>query len=89
MLKILDKYILKKFLGTFLFSIALILAIFIVFDISEKLQDFIASKAPVSEIVFNHYLNFIPYYGNLFSPLFTFISVIFFVMVLMMFDKFF
>lgn len=78
MLKILDKYILKKFMGTFVFSIALILAIFIVFDISEKLQDFIATKAPIKEIIFHHYLNFIPYYGNLFSPLFTFISVIFF-----------
>lgn len=78
MLKILDKYILKKFIGTFVFSISLILAIFIVFDISEKLQDFIASKVPIKEIIFNHYLNFLPYYGNLFSPLFTFISVIFF-----------
>lgn len=78
MLKILDKYILKKFIGTFVFSISLILAIFIVFDISEKLQDFIASKVPLKEIIFSHYLNFLPYYGNLFSPLFTFISVIFF-----------
>ena len=78
MLKILDKYILKKFIGTFVFSISLILAIFIVFDISEKLQDFIAGHVPLKEIVFDHYLNFLPYYGNLFSPLFTFISVIFF-----------
>ena len=78
MLKILDKYILKKFLGTFVFSISLILAIVIVFDISEKLQNFIAGKVPIKEIIFDHYLNFLPYYGNLFSPLFTFISVIFF-----------
>lgn len=54
------------------------LSIFIVFDISEKLQTFIAEKIPLREIIFDHYLNFIPYYGNLFSPLFTFISVIFF-----------
>jgi lipopolysaccharide export system permease protein len=54
------------------------LCIFIVFDISEKLQDFVASNVPLRDIVFDHYLNFIPYYGNLFSPLFTFISVIFF-----------
>lgn len=78
MLKILDRYILKRFIGTFVFSITLMLSIFIVFDISEKLQNFIASKVPVKEIIFDHYLNFIPYYGNLFSPLFTFISVIFF-----------
>ena len=68
MLKILDKYILKRFIGTFFFSISLMLCIFIVFDISEKLQDFVSSKVPVKEIIFDHYLNFIPYYGNLFSP---------------------
>lgn len=78
MLKILDKYILRRFIGTFLFSITLMIAIFIVFDISEKLQDFIAEKIPLKEIIFDHYLNFIPYYGNLFSPLFTFIAVILF-----------
>jgi len=78
MLKILDRYILRRFIGTFFFSIALMLCIFIVFDISEKLQDFVASHIPLSEIVFEHYMNFIPYYGNLFSPLFTFIAVILF-----------
>src|ERR1700752_4568849 len=78
MLKILDRYILRRFIGTFVFSITLMLAIFIVFDISEKLQDFIAEKIPLKEIVFDHYMNFIPYYGNLFSPLFTFIAVILF-----------
>lgn len=78
MLKILDKYILRKFIGTFFFSIALMLCIFIVFDISEKLQSFVQEKVPVREIIFDHYLNFIPFYGNLFSPLFTFIAVILF-----------
>lgn len=78
MLKIIDKYILKRFIGTFFFSISLMLCIFIVFDISEKLQNFVASKVPIKEIIFDHYLNFIPYYGNLFSPLFTFIAVILF-----------
>lgn len=78
MLKILDKYILKRFIGTFFFSISLMLCIFIVFDISEKLSNFISEKIPLKEIIFDHYLNFIPYYGNLFSPLFTFIAVILF-----------
>ncbi len=78
MLKILDKYILKQFLGTFLFSITLMLSIFIVFDVSEKLQAFVSEHIPLSEIILHHYLNFIPYYGNLFSPLFTFIAVILF-----------
>ena len=75
MLKKLDKYILRKFLSTFFFSIALILAIFIVFDIKDKLPTFSTNDIPLKEIVFDYYLMFIPYYGNLFSPLFVFISV--------------
>lgn len=77
-LKIIDRYIIKKFLGTFFYSIILIIAITIVFDISEKIEDFIAKEAPISAIIFDYYLNFIPYFVNLFSPLFTFIAVIFF-----------
>jgi lipopolysaccharide export system permease protein len=78
MLKKLDKYILKKFLSTFFFSITLILMIFIVFDIKDKLQTFSTNDIPLKEIIVDYYLMFIPYYGNLFSPLFIFISVIFF-----------
>ncbi|MEJ6793655.1 MAG: LptF/LptG family permease [Flavobacteriales bacterium] len=74
----LDWYIIKKFLGTFFFSISLILIIVVVFDISEKVDDFFESEAPLRAILFDYYLNFIPYFGNLFSPLFTFIAVIFF-----------
>ena len=77
-LKILDKYIIGKYLGTFFFCIALIIVILIVFDVSEKLDDFLGKKAPINEIVLKYYLNFIPYFINLFSPLFIFISVIFF-----------
>jgi lipopolysaccharide export system permease protein len=78
LLKILDRYILRKFLGTFVFSISLILAIFIVFDVKDKIQTFVSSSIPAEEIIFNYYLMFIPVYANLFSPLFTFISIIFF-----------
>ncbi|MEO6305338.1 MAG: LptF/LptG family permease [Bacteroidia bacterium] len=78
MLKILDRYILKKFLSTFFFSITLILLIFIVFDIKEKIPTFTTKDISLKEIIFDYYLMFIPYYGNLFSPLFTFIAVIFF-----------
>ncbi len=78
MLKILDKYILKKFLSTFFFSITLILLIFIVFDIKEKIPTYTTKDIALKEIIFDYYLMFIPYYGNLFSPLFTFIAVIFF-----------
>src|SRR3954469_9274608 len=78
MLKKLDKYILKKFMSTFFFSIALILLIFIVFDIKDKLPTFTKKDIPLKEVIVDYYLMFIPYYGNLFSPLFTFIAVIFF-----------
>lgn len=77
-MKILDRYIIRKFLGTFFFSLGLIILIAVVFDISEKLDDFIERKAPLNKIVFDYYLNFIPYFANLFAPLFVFISVIFF-----------
>lgn len=77
-LKKLDRYIIGKFLRTFFFSITLILLIFIVFDIKEKIQTFTTGRIPLSEIIFDYYVMFIPHYGNLFSPLFTFIAVIFF-----------
>ncbi|MFO0355731.1 MAG: LptF/LptG family permease [Sphingobacteriaceae bacterium] len=78
MLTIIDKYILKKFFKTFIVSITLILLIFIVFDIKEKIPTYSTNNIPINEIIFDYYLMFIPYYANLFSPLFTFIAVIFF-----------
>jgi lipopolysaccharide export system permease protein len=77
-IKIIDKYIIKKFLGTFFFSLILILTIAVVFDFAEKIDDFMENHAPVRAIIFNYYFNFIPYFATLFSPLFVFISVIFF-----------
>ncbi len=73
-----DIFIMKKFLGTFFFSIILILGIVIIFDLSEKIDDFIEKEAPLRAIVVDYYFNFIPYFSNLFSGLFTFIAVIFF-----------
>ena len=77
-LKRLDRYIIVKFLGTYFFAIALIISIAVVFDINENIDAFINNKAPLKAIIFDYYLNFIPYYTNLFSPLFVFIAVIFF-----------
>ena len=77
-MKRLDKYIIGKFLGTFIFSIVLIMSIAVIFDLTEKLDDFFENQVSVKEIIFDYYLNFIPYYMNMFSPLFIFISVIFF-----------
>lgn len=77
-LKTIDIYIIKKFLGTYFFSLILILSIAVVFDLTEKMDNFFEHDAPLKAIVFDYYLNFIPFYMNMFSPLFTFISVIFF-----------
>ena len=77
-IKLLDWYIIKKFLGTYVFAIALIISIAVVFDFNEKMDKFMEREAPWSAIVFDYYMNFIPYFANLFSPLFVFIAVIFF-----------
>jgi lipopolysaccharide export system permease protein len=77
-MKKLDLYIIRKFLSTFFLSIILILLIVVVFDISERMEDFLDKKPPLNEIVFDFYLNYIIFIANLFSPLFTFIAVIYF-----------
>lgn len=78
MIKKFDWYIIRKFLTTFVVTLSLFIIIIIVFDVSEKLDDFLQKQAPVSEIIFKYYLNFVPFFLNLFSPVFIFISVIFF-----------
>ena len=78
MLKKIDIYIIKKFLGTFFFTILLVVCVIIVFDISEKLEDFIKNHAPLKAIIVDYYFNLVPYFTNMLSPLFIFISVIFF-----------
>ena len=77
-MKKLDWYIIKKFLGTFFFSIVLILSIAIVFDLTEKMDDFFENQVPLREVILDYYVPFVPYYMNMFSSLFIFISVIYF-----------
>ena len=76
MFKTIDRYIIRKFLGTYVFAIILLLAIVVMFDINEKLDAFL--KAPLHATIVDYFLNFIPYFANQFAPLFTFIAVIFF-----------
>ena len=78
MLSILDKYIVRKFLSTFFFMLGIIMLFAMVFDVSEKLSEFISNKAPVSAIVFEYYLSFFLFHGNMFSSMIVFISVIWF-----------
>ena len=76
--KTLDRYILGKFVGTYLFAIAMIIVVVVVFDYVEKIDDFTQMHAPVSAIIFDYYFKFVPFFVNQFSALFTFIAVIFF-----------
>ncbi len=77
-LKIIDRYIIRKFLGTFFFCLVLIMTIAVVFDLAEKIDNFMEKSAPWRAVVFDYYMNFIPYFATLFAPLFVFIAVIFF-----------
>lgn len=77
-IRIIDRYIIRKFLGTFFFALILILVIAVVFDFAEKIDNFMEREAPWQTVIFDYYLNFIPYFGTLFAPLFVFIAVIFF-----------
>ena len=77
-LKKIDKYIIKKFILTFFIALLLIIVIVIIFDISEKINHFVENKAPLKAIILDYYVNWIPYFMNMFSPLFVFITVIFF-----------
>ena len=76
--KRMDWYIINKFIGTYVYSIVLIISVSIVFDVNENLAKFTTNNAPLRAIVFDYYANFVPYFANLFSPLFVFIAVIFF-----------
>lgn len=73
-----DKYIVKKFLSTFFLALLFIIVVVIIFDVSEKIDKFVANQPTLNEILFDYYLNFVPYFINMFSPLFIFITVIFF-----------
>lgn len=76
--KIIDSYLLRKMLGTVVFAISLLMTIVVVFDVSENIQRFMSHNIPVKQVITGYYFNFIPYFINLFIPLFTFISVIWF-----------
>src|SRR3954465_12766728 len=78
MTTVLDRYIIKKFLVTFFFAIFLLIAIAIVIDITEKIDDFLENHAPLHAVIFNYYFTFIPWIGLMLAPIFVFISVVYF-----------
>lgn len=77
-LTILDFYIIKKFLGSFATVIGLVIVVVLVIDFAEQIQGFLDNNVPIKKIITEYYFNFVPYFVNLFSPLFTFIAVIYF-----------
>ncbi len=78
MIKRLDWYIIRKFMVTFFMSLLFLAVLIIIFDISEKIDDFVRRSVPLREIAFDYYMNFVPYFINQYSPMFVFLTVIFF-----------
>ncbi|MDB5130651.1 MAG: permease [Mucilaginibacter sp.] len=77
-LKIIDRYIIKKYLGTFVFTLGIFVVVTVVFDVSEHLDNFLKNHSTIQEIAFKYYAGFIPFYINLLSPLINFLAVIYF-----------
>ncbi|MDF2432586.1 MAG: lipopolysaccharide export system permease protein [Mucilaginibacter sp.] len=77
-LKVIDRYIIKKYLGTFVFTLGIFIVVTVVFDISEHLDNFLKNHSTIQEIAFKYYAGFIPFYMNMLSPLINFLAVIFF-----------
>ncbi|MFN0049282.1 MAG: LptF/LptG family permease [Cytophagales bacterium] len=76
-LTILDRYILKKYLVTFVFVVLIIITVICVIDYTEKNEDFLTKNVPLREIFISYYLNFIPYVINILSPILVFIATVF------------
>ncbi|HTD99504.1 MAG TPA: LptF/LptG family permease [Mucilaginibacter sp.] len=77
-LKVIDRYIIKKYLSTFTFTLAVFSVVMVVFDISEHLDNFLKKETTLHEIAFKYYAGFIPFYLNYLSPLINFLAVILF-----------
>lgn len=77
-MKIVDRYIFTKYMTTFVFTLVIFTVIMVIFDVSERIDDFMTHNAPFSKIVTEYYAGFIPFYLNLLSPLINFVAVIFF-----------
>ncbi|RIJ33528.1 LptF/LptG family permease [Pontibacter oryzae] len=76
-MKLLDKYILKKFLTTYVFTVLILVAVILVIDFTEKNDDFIKTNPSITEIIFDYYLNLIPFWANMLSPITVFIATVF------------
>ena len=78
MFKILDRYIIRKYLKTFLFTMLIFSMIAMIIDFSDKVEDFIEEPCTLQEILLAYYVNFVVYINGMLTPLYALISVIFF-----------
>lgn len=76
-MRLLDWYILKKFLSAFVYVVLILVAILCVIDFTEKSDDYIRQGVPYSVVFGDYYLNYIPYIANMFSPISVFIATVF------------
>jgi lipopolysaccharide export system permease protein len=78
-MNIIDRYIIRKYLTTFLFTVGIFVVVIVIFDISEKLDDFLKNKASMTQVILHYYaLGSVPFFLNMLTPLINFIAVIFF-----------
>lgn len=77
-LKLIDRFLIRQYLTTFFFILGMVLVICLMVDFVEKIDEFIEKDPPMSEILFEYYLNFIFYWGNLLAPVCVCLAVIFF-----------
>jgi lipopolysaccharide export system permease protein len=77
-MKIIDRYILKKFFVTFFFCLVALTVLVVIIDLSEKTDDLSKTSLPIKTIITDYYFGFIPRIDAMLFPLFIFIAVIFF-----------
>lgn len=77
-MKLLDRYLIRRFLTTYVFAVFIIVVVILVIDFVEKNDDFLQRSAPMRAILFQYYANLAPYWANYISPLMIFISTVFF-----------
>ncbi len=75
-MKIIDRYLLKKFLSTFFFVVLMLVSVVCVIDFTEKNDDFLEHQLKTAQIV-RYYIDFIPYVASLITPITVFIAVVF------------
>ncbi|HNP18713.1 MAG TPA: LptF/LptG family permease [Fulvivirga sp.] len=75
-MKLIDKYILKQFLGAFVFTVLIIVSVIVVIDLTEKTEKFVEAGLSAYQVL-GYYMDFIPWIANFITPLTVFIATVF------------